>query len=152
MIDNLISIIKYTPPVFCVYNFFNTAVTLSAFQGNAQPWRFFIAQDIASTIDECVTSTYSNTTTHPLQGYSINFCLGRKDRLLGGFFNYAALAGTNKSRGLFFHIDETLNSGHNTYINLPLSCHSVGSRLGRKNRLMGGFFISAPLFWRGLKT
>ena len=29
------------------------------------------------------------------------------------------------------------------YINLPLSCHLVGSRLGRKNRLLDGFFISA---------
>jgi len=71
---------------YCLYNYFNTATTLSAFQGNAQPWWFFMAGDLISTIDECVISAYSNTTTHPLQGYSINFCLGRKNRLLGGFF------------------------------------------------------------------
>ena len=32
---------------------------------------------------------------------------------------------------------------YNSDINLPLSCHSVGLRLGRENRLLGGFFMSA---------
>jgi hypothetical protein len=29
---------------------------------------------------------YNYGTTHPLQGHSVDFCLGRKNRLLGGFF------------------------------------------------------------------
>jgi hypothetical protein len=29
---------------------------------------------------------YTYRTTHPLQGHSVGCCLGRKNRLLGGFF------------------------------------------------------------------
>jgi len=35
-----------------------------------------------------------------------------------------------------------LKSSYNYALNLPLSCHLVGSRLGRKSHLRDGFFIS----------
>jgi len=64
----------------------NTVATFNSYRDNTQHWWFSIINDVLQIIDEWDTSAYSNTTTLPLQGYSFNYCSGRKNRLLGGFF------------------------------------------------------------------
>ncbi len=62
------------------------SITVAHCARNAQPWRLSIACNLSSTVDLCGNRVSRVPTTHPLQDYSINFCLGRKNRLLGGFF------------------------------------------------------------------
>lgn len=40
------------------------------------------------------------------------------------------------------HLDKEAGRGNNLPTTHPLQCHSVGYCLGRKNRLLGGFFMS----------
>lgn len=76
------------------HNSDNIAVTSNILIGHPQPWQVFyyvILQLITVKVVNFLFTflpkgNYTYRTTLPLQGYSVNFCLGRKDRLNGGFF------------------------------------------------------------------
>lgn len=70
-------------------NALNIAVTHSARKGSAQPWRFFyLRSDLPAFkgLDDANAVTDTYCTTLPSQGHSVDLCLGRKNRLRGGFF------------------------------------------------------------------
>lgn len=74
-------------------NIDNITVTLIGLLAIAQPWRFFYKQKLWGVVDKVNflftfvgEEIYNFGTTLPLQGYSISCCLGRKNRLNGGFF------------------------------------------------------------------
>jgi len=89
------SIAKFDSLFVKAQNSHNTIVTLSTLMGNAQPWWLFnflsllIFLLIVKRLNSFTLSpkcNYNYYTTLPLQGYLVNCCLGRKDRLNGGFF------------------------------------------------------------------
>lgn len=54
---------------------------------NAQPWRFFVSAYLAlPTLTVRFTPAHNSPTTNPSQDDNNAPCLGRKNRLLGGFF------------------------------------------------------------------
>ncbi len=71
----------------------NTTATLSAHPDNAQPWWFFSTIQLTenncfASIDATANQAQTSATTPPLHSYSLNNCLGRKNRLLWRFSHF----------------------------------------------------------------
>lgn len=103
----------------------------------------FIVESGQVKVDDMVACGDNLATTPPLQVHLVGYCLGRENRLLGGFFIFQAVLWSFLAKAARFPLKPflakmTLSRYNSLNTTATLSAFLVSSRVTRN---LGGFFM-----------